>query len=363
VGRKNTQRLRGRARRNSSDSRTIKDSVSHKQTSTKSSKQTVSIPARRDNPKNEAAGPGGGRTQPSVQGSVGSGSVPSPGIQSTDDKGCDTPDFGQIFDVDLLSLCARKESVPLSSAEEKACIKRIKAGDKDEQNRFLNANVRLIISRVKKFCPLSDHRASDLLNEGALGLIRALEDFDPDKKFKFSTYAVWWIDAHIRKGLKFFKKETVVSPDTMKKKYETGTRVLLASTGEYPTPEEVAKYLRWTPDDLRTFQRIGGNQRVVVHGIDETLPCLHNTYSKKAENRELVENISNVLSKLTPAEEDIVRRRFGIGLEEEETLVQIAAFYGLAKERIRQIETYALRKLYVHLRKRNIDEERKRAED
>jgi RNA polymerase primary sigma factor len=241
-------------------------------------------------------------------------------------------------------------------------MQKIKMGDMEEQDRFLNANVRLIVSRVKKFCPLGDARANDLVNEGALGLIRAIKDFEPGKKFKFSTYAVWWIDAHIRKGLKFFKKETVAAPNTMKKKYETAVKVLYASTGETPEPEEVAKYLRWTPEDLRTFQKVGGNQKVIVRGVNEALPCNNANPTKRAERQELSEKIAGVLNRLTPAEEDIIRRRYGIGTEEE-TLVQIATFYGLAKERIRQIENHALRKLFVFLRERAIIEEKERAEE
>jgi len=241
-------------------------------------------------------------------------------------------------------------------------MQKIKAGDEEEQNRFLSANVRLIVSRVKRYCPLSDARANDLVNEGAVGLIRAIKDFEPDKKFKFSTYAVWWIDAYIRKGLKFFKKETVAAPNTMKKKYETGEKVLYASIGTMPEPEEVAKYLGWSSDDLMTYEKMGGNQRVIVRGVNEALPCPHDDPTERAERQELSEKISDVLNRLTPAEEDIVRRRYGIGTEEE-TLVQIATFYGLAKERIRQIENHALRKLFVFLRERAILEERERAEE
>lgn len=241
-------------------------------------------------------------------------------------------------------------------------MRKIKRGDMEEQNRFLAANVRLIVSRVKKFCPLGDARANDLVNEGALGLIRAIKDFEPEKKYKFSTYAVWWIDAHIRKGLKFFKKETVAAPNTMRKKYETATKVLHASTGEAPIPDEVAKYLGWSPDDLRTFQKVGGNQRVVIRGVNESFPSQHESPTKRAERVELSEKITGVLNRLTPAEEDIIRRRYGIGTEEE-TLVQIATFYGLAKERIRQIENHALRKLFVFLRERAAIAEREKAEE
>lgn len=241
-------------------------------------------------------------------------------------------------------------------------MEKVKQGDEAERTRFLSANVRLIVSRVKKFCPLTDGRANDLVNEGALGLIRAIKDFDPQKKFKFSTYAVWWIDAHIRKGLKFFKKETVASPNTMKKKYETAEKVLFASTGIVPEPIEIAKYLHWSADDLSTFKKQGGNQRVIVRGVNEALPCPHDNPTKRAEKVELSENISSVLNRLTPAEEDIIRRRYGIG-PEEETLVQIATFYGLAKERIRQIENHALRKLFVFIREREILEERERTEE
>lgn len=241
-------------------------------------------------------------------------------------------------------------------------MRKIKAGDMEEQNRFLSANVRLIVSRVKKFCPLGDPRANDLVNEGALGLIRAIKDFEPGKRFKFSTYAVWWIDAHIRKGLKFFKKETVASPNTMKKKFDTAAKVLRASTGIMPTAAEVAKYLGWTAEELRTYQRIGGNQRSITRGINEALPSKAATPTRSAEKRELTEHISKVLNRLTPAEEDIIRRRYGIGMEEE-TLVQIADFYGLAKERIRQIESHALRKLYVFMREREAMQEIERAEE
>lgn len=243
----------------------------------------------------------------------------------------------------------------LNEEEEKKLIRKAKKGDKEAYQKFLASNMRLVISRSLKFCSRDDPRIMDLISEGTLGLIQAVDQFDPKRGYRFSTYAVWWIESYIRKAIRFFQKETHATVLNLRKKYKTAETILLAATGEMPTDEEVADYLKW-PSHLLVIYRKYADPRVKISHdplILDSAPTLTEAPDEAPTRKDIGWAIRDILSKLSTIEEDILSRHYGIGVPEE-TYKSIADFYGLAKERIRQIENNALRKLFVLLKEKEI---------
>lgn len=243
----------------------------------------------------------------------------------------------------------------LDEKEEKALIKRAKRGDKEAYQKFLASNMRLVISRALKFCSRDDPRIMDLVSEGTLGLIKAVDRFDGKRGYRFSTYAVCWIESYIRKAIRFFQKETHATVLNLRKRYRTAETILIAATGVIPTDEEVADYLRW-PSHLLTIYRKYADPRVKISHdplILDSAASPEEAPDASPERRDISQSVRNLLAKLSPIEEDILCRHYGIGMKDE-TYKSIADFYGLAKERIRQIENNALRKLFVILKEKEI---------
>jgi len=248
------------------------------------------------------------------------------------------PEFCELF----------REARLLDQDEERDLIERIHAGDPEALDSFVFANMKLVISRALRFCGSKDPRLMDLISDGSIGLIWAIDRFDLSRGFQFSTYAVWWIDSFVRKGLKFFKKETSSPITDLKTQFQRAFKVIQVATGQTPTEGEVARFLEWPRYVLRTYQKFTDDRTMIDHGIETTLPDKGRSPVETAIFEENRERIEAVLHKLNPVHEDIIRRRYGIGYREE-TLTDIASFYGLAKERIRQKEAEALRELFVLL--------------
>jgi RNA polymerase primary sigma factor len=248
------------------------------------------------------------------------------------------PEFCELF----------REARLLEPEEEQDLIRRIHDKDEAALDLFVFSNMKLVISRALRFCGPKDPRLIDLISDGSIGLVWAIEKFDLSKGFQFSTYAVWWIDSFIRKGLKFFKKETSNPITDLKTHYQRAFEILRAATRQTPTEEEVARFLNWPRYVLRTYQKCTDDRIMVDHNIENTLPDKSRSPVDTVLLNENKDRVEAVLHKLSPVHEDIIRRRYGIGYSEE-TLTDIASFYGLAKERIRQKEADALRELFVLL--------------
>lgn len=250
----------------------------------------------------------------------------------------------------------------LSHAEEKRILRKAQRGDLKAREKFINHNMRLVISCVMKFCGPNDLRVMSLISDGTIGLLRAIRGFDLSLGYKFSTYAVWWIDSFIRKGLKFFEKETVATMKNLKQDFKLARKAIEEDVEYSPSDEEVAEFLGWGSGILKIFQKYNAKRTMIAHNVCNDLSSAVENPVVDAGASEYKDKIDNVLNKLTSIEEDIVRRRYGVGCNEE-TLKEVAERYGKSRERIRQIETTALRKIFIFLRESSIPDDMLKKEE
>lgn len=243
----------------------------------------------------------------------------------------------------------------LKPDEERELLVRIADGDKEAERIFINANVRLVMFRVLQFVSHEDPRAMDLVSDGTMGLLKAVRRFDVSRGFRFSTYAVWWINCYIRRQLMFFKKERTGTLGNLNKQYESAVRVLKVTLGGTPAPEDVAHYLNWSTNTLRIYQKFRTDPQLISH-LTSTSPNLPSNEEGPAEcaaKRDTKSQITTMLSRLAPVEEDVIRRYYGLG-HMKHTYDQIAAFYDMTKEWVRQTEVKALRKLFILYKEKDI---------
>ena len=273
-----------------------------------------------------------------------------------------TYDLGDIYDDSIQMYLREIGKVPLlSGAEEIELAKRITKGDVAARKRLTEANLRLVVSIAKKYMG-RNLGLLDLIQEGNLGLFRAVDKFDWRKGYKFSTYATWWIRQAITRALAD-QSRTIRIPVHMVEtlnKYAQAERQLVQDLGREPLPEEIAAEMGIEVEKVYHLKKIsqetvsidspvGDDSEDVESSLGDFIVDEDTTMPQEVAGRQILrEYVQEILHDLDPREQKILKMRFGLEDGVTHTLEEVGEEFGVTRERIRQIEAKALERMKEH---------------
>src|SRR5712691_6902606 len=267
------------------------------------------------------------------------------------------PDLSSLAQSDSLRLYLREfVGIPLlSAAHEASLAERAERGDMDARNQLIEANLRLVVSIAKKYVG-QELILEDLIEEGNIGLIRAVSKFDYRKGFRFSTYATWWIRQAITRaileGTRVVRLPVYIMEEVMRVKRMT--RQLYQELGREPTSESIGQRLGMTPERVNELliwaEKVFSLDAPLSEEEENTLGDIIEDNRERGpmeitDQRLLREEIRKVLGQLTLRERQVIELRFGLIDDHDHTLEEVGKKLKVTRERVRQIEERAIRKL------------------